>query len=1147
MRTITADQQGVLNADSQSDHLRVWIKDSGGTFRDLTTYPGFNAVKSATWSDKVDSPHVTADITLIRELHKLSLAPLMTNSALNRGFNPSASYAALIALNREVKIEVAVVPMGRTPGAVDWMEVFRGRIDDFDQASSSGEVKISCRDLGGRLAQQYIKTELVYAYAQDGANYVPLRVWEPQMVVVINQTYCLPASRGSSEPGNNKFFKCSQSGTTGTSEPTWTTGTNIADGTAKWNYVGAPTAAGVPVQNVMQNILDDHKAASDTAVTLYTPTSPGWAIKQFIQKREFVLGAISSLAKQIGWEVKYRWRSGTSQFELTFSQPNRSSPSVNYSFAPSEYADPTRLGVNISEIRNAWRIIYSDSSDLWPDGQPKRKVIEVSDASSIAKYGELWAEIQEDSASNIDTTAEATTLVNAALSDCKEPTAELAVDLIRGFPWVETNDYYTFQANGLHFDNAQSLAVTGWTQTYEGGRLKTSLTLRGQPSLGAMVWIAATVHPMIPIPYTPPPIQHFNGRETPAIVLSPEVGGVLGLVVDTIDRSHLDQEVEIHIYTTPGTPLTSSTLKTVITGRSFSVGDLTPGATYRMRSVPRWLGKGGRTVRGQPSPEQTFIAGRASTAHLEDLAVTTAKLNDLAVSTGKLADLSVSTGKIIDGAVLASKIPNREISGIKIAVGAVTSGELGDGAVTSAKILDGAVLTSKIGVSAVVPSKLDAGPPIMIWDDARGYLLDQRILAVNQGSKAAVEALKLFVTLNVTSGATDFYFTTDLQCHSSRGNAALLTYRCNGSGWKSGDTLRVYNVANLSESATAVMIADGAWHTASFDLSSFVTTGTLRVDVQDSGVAIGSGSTFDVAYIGFGALGGGGSAGAMAFKRGNVGFGTSAPRQRLEISGPAANTGTAGFDMGQVIICDEETNTSGLVVGYRWQSGVTEYALAQALNGLGPVNLLLQPGGGNVGIGSSTPYAGPRLYIEGLDRWNPWSSQVYGDVYIGNASYGIKMGIALGGGGAGAATLAAQGGVNSLSIGAGATQAHQQAINITNGVTTIVPTPVAAFSFGSGWRDYVDSFGGSWSRVRYWKDPFGVVHIQGLATRFSGTGTTIGTLPTGFRPPAQIIFTVDCNSGFGRIDIDTSGNIVLTVGTPTNYVSLSGVTFSTHG
>lgn len=1147
MRTITAAQQAILAASGQTEHVRVSVKDSGGTFRDLTTYPGFNAVKSVQWADSVDASHMTADITLVRESHKLSLAPLMTNSALNRGFNPAASYAALIALNREVRIEVAVTPLGKSPAGGDWMEVFRGRIDDYDQAAGGGELKISCRDLGGRLAQQYIKTELVYAYAQDGAAYVPLRVWEPQIPVVLNQTYCLPASRGATDPGGNKFFKCSQSGTTGTSEPTWTTGTNIADGTAKWNYVGAPSAGGVPVQNVMQNILDDHKASGDSSVTLYTPTSPGWAIKQFIQKREFVLSAIATLAKQIGWEVKYKWRAATSQFELTFSQPQRTSPSVAYTFGPSDYEEPTRLGTSIAEIRNAWRIVYSDSADLWPDGQPKRKTLEVSDATSIAKYGELWAEMQEDTASNIDTVTEATALVNAALSDCKEPTAELAVALTRGFPWVEANDYYTFSPDGRYFDNPQSLAVTGWTQTYEGGHLRTELTLRGQPSLGALMWIAATVHPSIPVLSVPPPVQHFNGRETPLVSLSPEVGGVFGRVVDTIDRRHLDQEVEVHLYTAPGTPITSATLKTVLRGRDFSVGDLTPGATYYMRSVPRWQDKNGRMVRGQPSPEQSFVAGRASTAHLEDLAVTTAKLGNLSVSTGKLADLSVSTGKIIDGAVLASKIPNREISGIKIAVGAVTSGELGDGAVTSAKILDGAVLTSKIGASAVVPSKLDAGPPIMIWDDARGYLLDPRILAVNQGSKAAVEALKLFVTLNVTSGATDFYFTTDLQCHSSRGNTALLTYRCNGSGWKSGDTLCVYNVANLSESATAVMIADGAWHTASFDLSSFVTTGTLRVDVQDSGVAIGSGATFDIAYIGFGALGGGGSAGAMAFKRGNVGFGTSAPRQRLEISGPAANTGTAGFDMGQVIICDEETNTSGLVVGYRWQSGVTEYALAQALNGLGPVNLLLQPGGGNVGIGSSTPYAGPRLYIEGLDRWNPWASQVYGDVYIGNASYGIKMGIALGGGGAGAATLAAQGGTNSLSIGAGATQAHQQAINITNGVTTIVPTPVAALSFGSGWRDYVDSFGGSWSRVRYWKDPFGVVHIQGLATRFSGTGTTIGTLPTGFRPPAQIIFTVDCNSGFGRIDIDTSGNIVLTVGTPTNYVSLSGVTFSTHG
>jgi hypothetical protein len=44
-----------------------------------------------------------------------------------------------------------------------------------------------------------------------------------------------------------------------------------------------------------------------------------------------------------------------------------------------------------------------------------------------------------------------------------------------------------------------------------------------------------------------------------------------------------------------------------------------------------------------------------------------------------------------------------------------------------------------------------------------------------------------------------------------------------------------------------------------------------------------------------------------------------------------------------------------------------------------------------------------------------------GDLRIGDATYRLKIGIATGGTGAGHATIAAQGGINALSLGAGTT------------------------------------------------------------------------------------------------------------------------------
>lgn len=615
MRAISATQQAVLDNGNQAEFVRVQIKDSGGTFRDLTTYPTFNAVKTVQWGEQIDQPHATFTVTLFRELYQLSLSPYVQASALNRAFNPANAFGALLAVNRELKIECAIVAMDMQPASGDWFEVFRGRVDKVDPGKGD-TIELSGRALSGRLAQQYIKYERVYSYAATGGASVALRIWEANQVYALNE-YLLPASRNDADPGFNRFLKCSQAGTSGTTEPVWTGAANQVDGTAKWDYIGAPTTSGNPVEQVMQNILDDNKAASDSTVTLFTPSSPGWNITQFIQQRQFTMDGILALAQQIGWDLRYKWRASSVQFELTLSQPVRSAPSVNFTFGKSDYEAPTQLGVDISTIRNAIRVWYGDASDLWPDGTPKRKPVEVSDSTSITKYGELWMEIQEDQTSQIDSSTEASALANAALSDLKEPTAELDVPLMRGFPWVELNDYYTFSANGLQFDSDQSVAVTQFQHMHENGKLKTSLQTRGLPTIGASAYLHRRVSLVVPPKFTPHRAVHFNGTKTPGASKSSIVGGHRIQLAQTFDKNSLPEEYEHHIYASAGATLDTTTLKEVSRARVIEVGDLIPAKTYYHRVVPRHRNEG-RLVRGQPSVETSFVAGQAYAAHLLD-------------------------------------------------------------------------------------------------------------------------------------------------------------------------------------------------------------------------------------------------------------------------------------------------------------------------------------------------------------------------------------------------------------------------------------------------------------------------------------------------------------------------------------------------
>jgi hypothetical protein len=617
MRAITAAQQAVLNSGVQAEYARVKVKDDGGTWRDLTTYGGFNAVKTVTWNDNIESPHATFDISVFREQYRLSLSPYVEDSALNHDFDPSTPYAALLQIGRELKVEVAIVAMDSTPSSGDWFLEFHGSIDTLDTAKDETIGLVGRAIISGRLAQQYIKQERVYSYAADGGHAVSLRLWEPNQVFAAGE-YGLPASRGDSDPGLNKFLKIHTPGTTDpVNEPIWTTGAAQADGTASWDYVGAPTTSGNPVEQIIQNILDDGRFASDPAVTLYTPTSPSWAITEFLQPRGYTFDLIIALANQIGWTIRSKYRAGTAQFELTLFTPNRSSPSVDFTFGPSDYGKPTELSVDITLIRNAWTLFYGDASDLWPDGTPKRKKVEVTDPASIAKYKqELWAEIQEDQASQINSSAEANALINAALSDCSEPTAQLAVPLCRGFPWVELNDFYTFAANGQHFDSDQSLAVTSFSHTSEGGKgISTKLMLRGKPTIGARAHIGRSQHSVIPPKFQPHQFQHFNGAKTATPIFRPIVGGHRIEMSQSFTQRQLAEEYEHHVYTTPGATLDGTTIKAVSRDRVLELGDLVPGKTHYHRVRPRFR-NAERLIVLQPSSEQSFVAGRAAAGHL---------------------------------------------------------------------------------------------------------------------------------------------------------------------------------------------------------------------------------------------------------------------------------------------------------------------------------------------------------------------------------------------------------------------------------------------------------------------------------------------------------------------------------------------------
>lgn len=612
MRTVSAAQDKVLLGSGVSQPVRVSVKDGSGTWRDLTTYPGRNMLKAVEWGENTDDAFAACTVTLIRELDALSLAPLMQSSPLNRGFNPAASYAALLALNREIKVEAATVGADMTPGASDWETFFHGYVDSID-AGQGADVVVQARDLGSALMDRFIEWERVYNWGSDSGTPVGIRIWGPSEDFALNE-YVAPTD--GRRDAARYFYKCTTAGTTGTTEPTtWPSSSTVSSGTATFTYVGTITNAGVAVESTIQAILN---AEGLSAVTLVTSGSPSWTILQYKQQREPVLEAVRRLAQQIGWEVRYRWNSGAGAFRLTLYQPERTSPSVARSFGASDYKQLGSVAVENSSIRNRVRVVYSDSADKDSAGNARRKAVTVQDSTSIAAFGTRFMEVAESSSSNIDSSSEATTMANAALKDLKDPIIAVTVALSFGFPWAELQDYYTLSANGRHFSAAQSLAVSGIRHRAENGVLRTELTLRGLPALGPSVWEGISSRAK------PEDAHSLSGAQgTGGLTL--EASGVVGgtrLKVKpstisgwTLDPQAFPEEYDWHVSQSSGFTPDSSSYKGTTQGQAIELADLIPGATYYTKVLPK-LRNAGRLVLGQPSTQLQFTAGRGNAGHL---------------------------------------------------------------------------------------------------------------------------------------------------------------------------------------------------------------------------------------------------------------------------------------------------------------------------------------------------------------------------------------------------------------------------------------------------------------------------------------------------------------------------------------------------
>lgn len=614
MRAIVDASEGVLGAAADSYKINVEVMKADGSWEDLTSDTGgWDWVDSVRIRDGVEDTTASAEIALVREIDRFSVAPMMEGAAPNRGYAfGTGTYSPLLAVTRQVRVSVARAPADQD--AIDpnlWVSVFHGVIDRLDWAGD--QVTLECRDLAGPIQDSYIEEERVYGLTGLYATKTGCRIWASNTVYTVGQLV-IPSV------ANGRFYKVTAAGTSPyAGEPTWptTVGLSVSVGALTLICEGlTDDVNGQPVEYVIQALLNDHFTGG-TAPTLEVatiPTPPDWAVTGFIQKREPLLSAIRALAIQFGWDVRYKWNTTAWDWKLTLWAPDRTATIASHTFGPEDYWEITQLGVDVATIRNVWRGVYSDINDLASDGKTHpRKAMTVEDAASVALYGRRFAEAAEEATSGLNTSTEMADFLAACLADTKDPTIDKSITMPL-FPWADLADLYVFQANGRHYDSDQTLAVVAWEHALVAGNGSvegtTTLQVRGKPSLGWKTWIN-----VLAIPGNAQAHQLQVYDKGFALSVDQTVGGAQ-VTADAGERGNaLWDGAEMHISQASGFTPSESTFVGLAKSTKFLLAHLEPGAIYYARGVPRSMNRG-RPILGEPSKQVAFTAGYVEPRHL---------------------------------------------------------------------------------------------------------------------------------------------------------------------------------------------------------------------------------------------------------------------------------------------------------------------------------------------------------------------------------------------------------------------------------------------------------------------------------------------------------------------------------------------------